>query len=724
MKSKRNFHQGGRKNERRPAPQPDRMERRIFSVLRDAGEKGMSSDEMKGALQIRRKQSGAFGSALYKLVAGGGLQKRGGRYFLKPPRKNTEATVIKVADRFGFVRPEGAEKDVFVPGKYLMGAMPGDRVNIRFQNSSGQLEEARVQSILDAPEYHFTGVFKKEPKGFFVYPDRRSKNPVPVAERDRNGAQDGEKVAAVLLRRGEHHADHRAKISAVFGPADSAAVCARAILSDYGIRSVFPDEVRAEANEIGSQSIREEELQNRTDLRDSMIFTIDGADTKDIDDAISLEKTQNGWVLGVHIADVSEYVTPGSALENEAFLRGTSVYYADQVIPMLPAELSNGICSLNPGEDRLAFSVLIELDRQGNRTNYRFFKSVIRSKLKGVYSEINEIFAKTESPQIREKYAQFLPTLGDMKDFAALLKDKRHARGALALESVETRIAFAEDGTVCALSPRESGLAEQMIEEFMLLANEAAAAFGIERNLPFLFRIHENPPEEKLEKLAELLKLLGMDATKIKPGVTPKVFSDILNKSKESDAGMLVNRQLLRSMAKAKYSQENLGHFGLVLAEYSHFTSPIRRYPDLLIHRIMSEFLRTENPAQITKQFGSFVKEAAEQSSTTEQRAANAERDCEDCYVAEYMHGHLGEEFDGVISGMTDHGIYVALSNTAEGMIRLSGLKGNLKFDGKIRMKDAASGVSYQIGDPVRVQVMRADVSSGEIDFSFAEQAL
>ena len=358
--------------------------------------------------------------------------------------------------------------------------------------------------------------------------------------------------------------------------------------------------------------IHEKEKAQRLDLRDRIIFTIDSADTKDIDDAISLTRTENGYELGVHIADVSYYVTDGTPIDQDAYSRGTSVYYASSVIPMLPKELSNGICSLNEGEDRLAFSAIMQLDHEGHMTSYRFEKTLIRSVVKGVYVEINSIFDGTASAEILRKYERVIPTLQDMKELFGKLIRNRDERGGLDLESTESKIILDQNGLAIDIQPRHSGLSENMIEEFMLLANTAAASFGLEHELPFLFRVHDNPPSEKIEVFEQSMAEIGFDISELKKGVTPLALYHILHKARGTKYELIVNNSILRSMAKAQYSANNIGHFGLVIDKYSHFTSPIRRYPDLLIHRIMSAYLTGMKRENIEKRYRTFVSEAAE----------------------------------------------------------------------------------------------------------------
>ena len=385
---------------------------------------------------------------------------------------------------------------------------------------------------------------------------------------------------------------------------------------------------------------------------------------------------------------------------------------------MLPKELSNGICSLNEGEDRLAFSAIMQLDQEGHMTSYRFEKTLIRSALKGVYVEINSLFDGTASAGIQKKYEQVLPTLQDMKELFGKLIRNRDERGGLDLESSESKIILDQNGMAVDIQPRHSGLSENMIEEFMLLANTAAASFGLEHELPFLFRVHDNPPSEKIEVFEQSMSEIGFDISELKKGVTPLALYHILHKARGTKYELIVNNSILRSMAKAQYSANNIGHFGLVIEKYSHFTSPIRRYPDLLIHRIMSAYLTGMKRENIEKRYRTFVSEAAEKTSMQEVRAMGVERDCEDCYKAEYMKQFLGEELDGMISSIAPHGVYVELPNTVEGLIRMEDMpEGEYDTQSKVILQNAATGRTYIVGDPIRVQVVACDVSAGNVDF-------
>ena len=717
--------QGNKRNTKpgKPGTHGGNTEQRVLAALRRAGRRGLTAHELADRLRLGRRKDELF-RALSAAVRRGELVEKRGRFACADGQEPVTARIVSVKGSFGFAAEEDGGRDIFVPGRALLGALPGDTVLLqKLPAREGGLTEGEVLRIVTHSERPFTGVLEKHGSVCEVLPDKDYALPVRVPPQEVLGARDGDKVLVRVTKRGDSHYEHRAAVERVFGSAQSAAACCEAILAAAGIEAQFPPEVQRLAQRLQARGIPEEELAKRLDLRDKIIFTIDGADTKDIDDAVSLARTQDGgWALGVHIADVSHYVRAGSALDAEAFERGTSVYYAQSVVPMLPPELSNGICSLNPQEDRLAFSALMTLGADGALRDYRFVKTVIRSRLKGVYSEINRLYEDGGDEALREKYAELLPALTEMRALAAVLGKRRSARGGLDLASAETKIVVGQAGEAVDVLPRTSGISENIIEELMLTANEAAARMAQERGLPFVYRIHENPSAEKLETLCTLLERLGLGCEALKNGTASCGFlSKILEQAREKGVGAVVNHQLLRSMAKAKYSPENKGHFGLVLENYAHFTSPIRRYPDLAIHRILTDAVAGAATEQLTQKYADFAAQASEQASRRELRAMTAERDCEACYKAEYMRGHLGEVFDGVISGVSARGVFVQLASTVEGFVRLEALpEGSYDCDGLVELVELQSGAVYRVGMALRVKAAAADVSSGRVDFVLA----
>jgi len=682
----------------------------------------LSINEICAAIGASRKtKKSAVISALTSLKKQGKVSEENCRYFLINTKNHVMGTVVKVPSTFGFVEPTNGDKDIFVPGSKLLGAMPGDTVLVRIKDGDPN-PEGEIISIINAPDRRFSGIISQDSNGgWLILPDSYTRYHLRVSSKLRMGSEPGEKVLARLVHRGSSHDDHRVGVVERLGDAESAAVCCRAILASAEIDTQFPESVLAQAKTAAEAGIHPKEILAREDLRDQIIFTIDGEDSKDLDDAINLKRLDSGWELGVHIADVSHYVPHKSALDEDAFLRGTSVYYADSVVPMLPPELSNGICSLNPGEDRLAFSAIIRLDNQGSILEYRFAKTVINSRIKGIYREINAILDNSADEAIRSKYTSFTDMLKEMAKLAAILQNLRFARGGMNLDTVESKILIGEDGRACGVYPRSRGVSEGMIEEFMLTANQAAARFAGDKGLPFIFRTHDKPSPDRIRSLYDMAERMGIIPRRPDGEVTSAKITALLDKASKTPASPMVSSFVLRAMAKAKYSPRPLGHFGLALADYTHFTSPIRRYPDLVIHRIMSAYVTRMNGENIQKRFSNFVAEASIHSSDREIAAMSAERQCVSCYKAEYMRRFIGDEFDGTVSSVTTFGVYVSLPSTVEGLISASELPdGDWQFDG-LTLKDQVTGRKFQLGDCVRVIVLAARVSAGQVDFGLCE---
>ena len=629
--------------------------------------------------------------------------------------------VTRLSRTFGFaVTDDGTE--YFIPGKCMLGAMPGDRVLIADIASRTGEPESEVEDILSFGSSALTGRIEKADGELYLVPDIAQRNHMIIVRDGSVPFAEGDKVLAEIVFRGRRHAEHKVKITSVFGSSELAASCAQAILNIHGAPGEFPAEALREAKKISEGGVQEFSLNNREDLRGLPIFTIDSAESKDLDDAVSVSRTDNGYLLGVHIADVSHYVKANSELDKEAMRRGTSIYYADQVIPMLPKELSNGICSLNPDEDRLTLTAFTELDSEGNILGYRFCKSVIRSRVKGVYSEINAILSGTADSSITEKYSSVANELPLMNELADVLIAKKQRRHAPELETTESKLIIGEDGICHDVQPRERGKSERIIEEFMLTANESAAKLAREKQVPFVYRIHETPPEEKTAALCEALTKAGIEYPHFQE-FKPAHAAAILDNVRGSDKFEAVNMMVLRSMAKAKYSEEPLGHFGLVLEDYAHFTSPIRRYPDLAIHRIITDILAGYDKEWLNKRYSGFAVKAAETSTNAELRAVAIERECEDCYKAEYMKQHLGESFTAKISGVTEYGFYAELPNTVEGLVHIRTLpEGEYDYTEPVALTEKFSGVSYRLGDTVQVICAAVNVSDGTIDFNLDEE--
>lgn len=636
---------------------------------------------------------------------------------LIPVGEDVEATLISLSKNFGFARPDSGGDDIFIHGSALQGALVGDRIIVGDIRKDDRGPSGRVRRIVEHKPAQTTGTVSITDEGIELIPDNAIRYNLRMRERDLNGAKNGDKVMASLEQ--DYRGDWAyASVKKVFGSGRTARVCADAIVEQYGIPHVFPQEVLDEAERVGNEPISDEEYAKRLDLRGEPIFTIDSKDAKDLDDAISVKRTDFGYTLGVHIADVSHYVKEGSAIDEEAINRGTSVYFADRVIPMLPEVLSNGACSLNAGTDKLAFSALIELDKEGHIIKYDFKKTIINSKVRGVYSEVNEILDGTASEEILNKYAPVMESLMSAKELADILKANSAARGTMELDSGESKFILDENGICIDIMPRVSGEAEQLIEQMMVTANIAAAKFSLDHKLPFLYRVHGTPDPKRVEELVTLLQLVGVPCKEIvKPNPETQDFAAILDRVRGLPCETLVSQRLLRTMEKARYSTEETGHFGLALSDYSHYTSPIRRYPDTSIHRVLSAFVEGMPAEEVRRRYAQFCETSATESSRNEIRALIAERDAEDCYMAEYMSQHIGEHFEGTVSGVTMRGVFVRLENSVEGFVSLDAFEDeDFVYDGLITQRSPKRELT--IGTPLPIIVASAYVATGKVDFA------
>ena len=685
--------------------------------------------------ELKQKFGGERGAdrkvmeALDELVREAVVCQRQGVFFTVRSGRADKALlckVVKLGKNFAFVMLEDGTSDIFIPGRFTKGAMPGDEVLVeKFEHPRMEgSDEGTILAVLTEKNDLVGTVRRVEGRLRFV-PDDCPAITMPLARDCEGGAKDGDKVAVEILNRGNRQEDHRVGVAMRFGSSDEAKRCAKALLYAKDIRTRFPDKVRDEAKKFEGAEVSEKDCEGRMDLRALPIFTIDSAETKDIDDAVSLTRTSDGgFELGVHIADVSNYVKPGTELDNEAFSRATSVYYADQVVPMLPKALSNGICSLNENELRLAFSCLMRLDKDGNLTDYRFVKSIIRSRVKGVYAEINALLAGTADAEIKAKYADVIDQLPAMKELYGHRARLRKERGCMDIESGEVKLILDENGRCIDVKKRTSGESESMIEEFMLLANQCAAHFARVKQIPFVYRVHEEPNAEKLERLHALLQACGINDHFAKEVPTPKELSAILEGVRGTPYEQIINTGMLRCMSKALYEEKPKGHYGLVLKDYAHFTSPIRRYPDLAIHRIMTDMLKGTEKETMILRYTDFAERASKQSSEREVIAMQIERKAEDCYKAEYARRHLGECYEGTISGVTQRGLFIELDNGVEGFVPASSLtpSGTSLTEG-VRLTDPASGKTWSLGDKMMITIVRADVNLGKIDFEVAPAA-
>lgn len=697
----------------------------ILTALYKAGESGLTLKELAKALELPKKSEKKLEDDLSGMKKFGDVTNKKGVWRLKDSDQYFTATVTRVTPRSGFMTDESGDvpTEYFVRGRDMKGAIPGDVVLAK-KTAAADIDhknpEAVVFAVLRESDRLLTGVIVAEGNRLMVMPDKLCDEPLFIAKAGTKPLKVGEKVAFSIKKRGERHFDHTVAITDAFGSAEDAKSSAEAYMLVNGLHTEFPDEVLSEAAKLDIDEPDADETARRLDLRGEPIFTIDGADTKDIDDAVSIAKVDGGYKLGVHIADVSHYVKKGSKLDEEAFYRGTSIYYADRVVPMLPRELSNGICSLNPNVDRLAFSCLMDISADGKLMSYRFEKSVIRSRVKGVYSEVNAILDGMADDKIKEKYSRVIERIPVMRELAEILEKNRMERGSPDIDTQEPKIITDENGICIDVKVRGRGVAERIIEEFMLMANNAAAALAMKEKFPFVYRVHEAPTVEKLTLLNETLTALGINPEGIGEKSTAGDLARILRENKDSDKYIVINRIVLRTMMKARYSEEPLGHYGLVMPEYAHFTSPIRRYADLSIHRILTDYVYALSNEKLNKKYTKFAAEAALQASNTELSAVRCERECENFYMAEYMKKHVGEEFDGFISGVSPSGVFVALENTVEGMVPVTRMPlGEYEVQHGVILTGAANGQVFTVGDNVRVKCVSVNVNGGFIDFEF-----
>ena len=522
------------------------------------------------------------------------------------------AEIVRQARGFSVARPIDEEDmdDIFVHARSSKGSMPGDVVLLKNILSDEKGLSGEVDKILTKGARVITGTVEREQGQAYIMPDSGFAYRLRIVKGGELKSKNGDKVKASIYFEPREDRIY-ARVIRIYGSASSAKICADAIIDANGIPSKFTVAVKHEAAMKSAEPITEEEIAKRLDLRNEPIFTIDGADAKDLDDAVSVKKLDNGWELGVHIADVSHYVTEGSKIDEAAMDRGTSVYFADRVIPMLPVELSNGCCSLNAGQKKLTFSAIMKLDENANLVDYRFAKTVIESKVRGVYSEVNKILDGTADESLKEKYAPVYESLFEAQKLANILKAKAKQRGELEIETTELKFVLDEGGVCIDVSTRERGEAEELIEQFMIMANQAAALYAKSVDIPFVYRVHEAPDPERLESLANLAAVCGFETRRLKEGVRQTDLAALINKAKETKYSTLISTQVLRTMAKARYDYRPLGHFGLSLTDYCHFTSPIRRYPDTSIHRILSDLVSGVPIDKIKEKYADFAKESS-----------------------------------------------------------------------------------------------------------------
>lgn len=694
------------------------LKTQIFDELQRIGEP-IASEKLREILAVPEEDRRAFDTAVGQLKNEEKIfVSRQKNLRVNPSPAGKVAVITSQSKGFAFARPDDGTPDIFVHNSKLGEAMIRDKVLLKDITEDDRGVSARVDRILERGERTTTGKLEMNEGYLEFVADLPIRYGVQVDRSTLRGAQEGDKVYA-MLDRNPRNGRLMAKILKKYGKSDSAKICANAILEQNGFQAKFPKNVIEQARNAAKQPITEEERSKRTDLTALPILTIDSADAKDLDDAVCVEKTNAGYRLGVHIADVSHYVREGTELDAEALRRGTSVYMPDRVVPMLPTALSNDACSLNAGEEKLTFSALIDLNKEGDIVGYSFEKGIIVSKVRGVYTEVNAIFDGTADEAILQKYAPVMDSLMAARELADVLREKSRRNGTMEIESSESKFILDENGVCIDVQPRTVGEAEELIEQLMITANQAAAMMAERLELPFVYRVHEQPEPERIETLCELLSALKLNFSGLrKEHPQTGQFAEVMDQTKDTPLHKIVSLQVLRTMEKARYATDPLGHFGLALKDYTHFTSPIRRYPDTCIHRILSKYLETKDVKYVRDHYTAYANTVARDCSRLEVGAMQAERSADDVFIAEFMRQHIGEEFDGVICGVTPRGVFVELESSAEGFVPVDTFEdAEFVFDGMLTQIDEKSKMTMTIGQPLRIKVVSSDVSTGRIDF-------
>lgn len=650
-----------------------------------------------------------------KLLADGQIfEIKKGKYITIPSHNYVRGTYIGNAKGFGFCDVEGSDReDIFIPGNMSGGAIDGDKVIVKILSETDDGCDGQVVSVYKPVEY-LAGVVLKINSVPFLEPDN---NHIPFKFKIISGGLKYNINDRVVIKIVRNKASFSGIVTEVLGRNDDVKACELAIIRDHQLFEVFPSEVENEAKNL-PQKVLAKHKKGRVDLTDKIIFTIDGEDAKDLDDAISIERTDNGgYILGVHIADVGEYVKYNTALDDEAFKRGTSVYFPTSVLPMLPKQLSNGICSLNEGVERLTLTCEMEVDKEGNVKSHKIYESFIKSKARLNYTNAYKVLCGEKADEKTESVAEQLKL---MHELSLKIQEKNKKNGSLDFEIPEVQFVFDEKGMAIGFERRERNDAHRLIEDFMVLANQTVAKEFCDREIPFVYRVHESPRKEKVFSVIDYLKGLNIKTPRVPEIVKPEFYQQLIALTDGQTFTETVNKVILRSMQKAKYMNECRGHFGLALEYYCHFTSPIRRYPDLTIHRIIKETLKKKQLSrQRLDELQDFAFESGEQSSLTEKNADKAEREVDDLWKAYLMKPHVGENFEGVVSSVTNFGVFVELDNTVEGLIRIEDLpdSGFLLFEKQLKLK--GNKMTFAVGDRVEVKLLASNVYTRKIDFAF-----
>ncbi|KAF1678401.1 ribonuclease R [Bacillus mexicanus] len=697
---------------------------KLLSFMKEEAYKPLTVQELEEMLNITEAEE--FKELVKALVAleekGQIVRTRSDRYGIPEKMNLIKGKISAHAKGFAFLLPEDTSlSDVFIPPNELNTAMNGDIVMVRLNSqSSGSRQEGTVIRILERAIQKVVGTYTETRNFGFVIPDdKKITSDIFIPKNGKNGAAEGHKVVVKLTSYPEGRMNAEGEIETILGHKNDPGIDILSVIHKHGLPGEFPADAMEQASNT-PDTIDEKDLKDRRDLRDQVIVTIDGADAKDLDDAVTVTKLDDGsYKLGVHIADVSHYVTENSPIDKEALERGTSVYLVDRVIPMIPHRLSNGICSLNPKVDRLTLSCEMTINSQGQVTEHQIFQSVIKTTERMTYSDVNKILVDDDE-EMKQKYEPLVPMFKDMERLAQILRDKRMNRGAVDFDFKEAKVLVDDEGAVKDVVIRERSVAEKLIEEFMLVANETVAEHFHWMNVPFIYRIHEEPNAEKLQKFLEFVTTFGYVVKGTAGNIHPRALQSILDAVRDRPEETVISTVMLRSMKQAKYDPQSLGHFGLSTEFYTHFTSPIRRYPDLIVHRLIRTYLINGKVDEATQEkWAERLPDIAEHTSTMERRAVDAERETDDLKKAEYMLDKIGEEFDGMISSVTNFGMFVELPNTIEGLVHVSFMTDDYyRFDEQhFAMIGERTGNVFRIGDEITIKVVDVNKDERNIDF-------
>jgi len=701
------------------------IKEKIIEYITNNNQSPIAYDNLKEGLSISDKETEEFDNMLISLLNEGQIyQTNKGKYAIPSQLGLVAGKLQANPNGFGFLLPiDPLQKDVFIPADSMGSAMNGDRVIARYKNAQTDINksrEAEIVKVLEHANKTIVGEFdEKDGIGFVVPDNKRLFQDIIIPEKYFLGAKPGFKVVCEIMEYPKKSRNPEGRIIEVLGHKDDPGTDILSIIREFDLPEKFPDKILEESKKL-PQSVPEEAFEGRLDLRDKRIFTIDGADAKDLDDAISIEMLQNGnYLLGVHIADVSNYVKEGSELDEEAFLRGTSVYLVDRVVPMLPIELSNGICSLHPNANRLTLSCLMEIDDKGTVVNHKIVESVINSCERLVYEDITKLLDKKDK-KLMERYADIKDDLFLMRDLSLILKKERTKRGSIDFDIDEAKINLDAQGKPISIKAYEHGIANEMIEEFMLICNETIASHMFFAKLPCMYRVHEQPDKDKLNDFDSFIHNFGYSISGIKDIVHPKALQTVLKEAEGTPEENIISKLMLRSLQKARYSEENLGHFGLAAKYYCHFTSPIRRYPDLVVHRIIKLMLNNKLTKKRIKAINAYLPKTAKQCSERERVAMEAERATDDLKKVEYMQDKIGEKFDGIISGVVANGIFVELENTVEGLVHINSMDDDyyIYIEKHHCLMGKKTRNVYRLGDKVSIKVSAVDIVNRRIDFT------